>query len=99
WDFKTFIRAAFSSSPNSLAMITGNLLLPSRKPYSRWGGRSLSSTSGGSSSRLRKALASSNSRKSLSPNGVSAGEVGETIGSLDGVGLPLTVTLEKPRTS
>nr|GFB44647.1 hypothetical protein [Tanacetum cinerariifolium] len=39
WDFKSFIRVAFSSSPNSLAMMTGNLLSPSRKAYSRWGGR------------------------------------------------------------
>nr|GFA62544.1 hypothetical protein [Tanacetum cinerariifolium] len=45
----------------------------------------------GSSSRPRKALASSKSRKSLSPNGVSVGEVDETIGSSDGVGLPLAV--------
>nr|GFD63699.1 hypothetical protein [Tanacetum cinerariifolium] len=43
----------------------------------------------GASSRLRKASASSNSRKLLSSNGVSIGEVGETIGSSDGVGLPL----------
>nr|GFD16346.1 hypothetical protein [Tanacetum cinerariifolium] len=53
----------------------------------------------GSSSRLRKASASSKSRKSLSPNGVSTGEVVETIGSSEGVGLPLVVTSEKPRTS
>nr|GFC43876.1 hypothetical protein [Tanacetum cinerariifolium] len=43
----------------------------------------------GSSSRPRKALASSNSRKSLSSNGVSIGELLETIGSSEGVGLPL----------
>nr|GFC65681.1 hypothetical protein [Tanacetum cinerariifolium] len=53
----------------------------------------------GSSSRPRKALASLKSRKSLSSNGVSVGEVVETIGSLEGVGLPLAVTSEKPRTS
>nr|GFB59599.1 hypothetical protein [Tanacetum cinerariifolium] len=39
--------------------------------------------------RPRKASASSKSRKSLSPNGVSVGEVVETIGSSEGVGLPL----------
>nr|GEV64305.1 hypothetical protein [Tanacetum cinerariifolium] len=49
----------------------------------------------GSSSRPRKALASSKSRKSLSPNGVSIGEVVETIGSLEGVGLPLAISLNK----
>nr|GFC97629.1 hypothetical protein [Tanacetum cinerariifolium] len=64
WDFKTFIIAAFSASPNSLAMMTGNLLSPSRNEYSRWGG-----------------------------------EVVKTIGSSEGVGLPLAVTSEKPRTS
>nr|GFB95056.1 hypothetical protein [Tanacetum cinerariifolium] len=37
----------------------------------------------------RKASASSKSRKSLSPNGVSAVEVVETIRSSEGVGLPL----------
>nr|GEX26963.1 hypothetical protein [Tanacetum cinerariifolium] len=37
WDFKTFIRADFSSSPNSLAIMTGNLLSPSKNAYSRWG--------------------------------------------------------------
>nr|GFD25008.1 hypothetical protein [Tanacetum cinerariifolium] len=49
----------------------------------------------GSSSRPRKALASSKSKKSLSPNGVRVGEVVETIG----VGLPLAVTSENPKTS
>nr|GEY75804.1 hypothetical protein [Tanacetum cinerariifolium] len=49
WDFNTFIRADFSSSPNSLAIVTGNLLSPSKNAYSRWGGKSLSLTSGGSS--------------------------------------------------
>nr|GFA28157.1 reverse transcriptase domain-containing protein [Tanacetum cinerariifolium] len=31
-------RADLSSSPNSLAIITGNLLSPSKNAYSRWGG-------------------------------------------------------------
>nr|GFB77112.1 hypothetical protein [Tanacetum cinerariifolium] len=47
------------------------------------------SNEAGSSSRPRKALASSKSRKSLSSNGVGVGEVVETIGSSEGVGLPL----------
>nr|GFC43666.1 hypothetical protein [Tanacetum cinerariifolium] len=50
----------------------------------------------GSSSRPRKALASSKSRKSLSPNGVSVKEVVETIGSSEGVGLPLAVMASFP---
>nr|GEZ69323.1 hypothetical protein [Tanacetum cinerariifolium] len=40
------------------------------------------------------ALASSKSRKSLSPNGVSVGEVVETIGSSEGVGLPLATDMK-----
>nr|GFB74343.1 hypothetical protein [Tanacetum cinerariifolium] len=51
------------------------------------------------SRRPRKASASSKSRKSLSLNGVSAGEMVETTGSSEGVGLPLAVTSEKLRTS
>nr|GFA82648.1 hypothetical protein [Tanacetum cinerariifolium] len=42
----------------------------------------------------RKALASSKSRKSLSPNGVSVGEVVETIGSSEGMGLPLALDID-----
>ncbi|GJW35817.1 retrotransposon protein, putative, ty1-copia subclass [Tanacetum coccineum] len=48
WDCNTFMRAAFSPTLKFLAMMTGNLLLPSKNAYSRWGGKSLSSTSGGS---------------------------------------------------
>nr|GFC36136.1 hypothetical protein [Tanacetum cinerariifolium] len=53
----------------------------------------------GSSSKPRKALASSKSRKSLSSNGVSVGEVVETMRSSEGVELPLAVTSENPKTS
>nr|GFD00586.1 hypothetical protein [Tanacetum cinerariifolium] len=74
WDFKTFIKADFSSSLNALAIMTGNLLAFQKCVFKM-------------------------ERKSLSPNGVSVGEVVETIGSSEGVGLPLAVTLEKPRTS
>ncbi|GKG21359.1 hypothetical protein Tco_0383954, partial [Tanacetum coccineum] len=48
WDLRTLRSAAFSSSFKSLAIMTGNLLSPSKNAYSRWGGSSLSSTSGGS---------------------------------------------------
>ncbi|GKF34733.1 hypothetical protein Tco_0107933 [Tanacetum coccineum] len=43
------MRAVFSPSLKSLAIMTGNLLLSAKNTYSRWGGKSLSSTSGGSS--------------------------------------------------
>ncbi|GJU20283.1 hypothetical protein Tco_1153625 [Tanacetum coccineum] len=49
WDLRTLIRSAFSPKLNSLAMMTGNLLSSSKNAYSRWGGKSLSSTSSGSS--------------------------------------------------
>ncbi|GJZ08050.1 hypothetical protein Tco_0542333 [Tanacetum coccineum] len=48
-DFKTFMESVSSSSFKSLAIMTGNLSVPSKNAYSRWGGKSLSSTSGGSS--------------------------------------------------
>ncbi|GKF98562.1 hypothetical protein Tco_0297345, partial [Tanacetum coccineum] len=53
----------------------------------------------GSSSRARNESASSNKRKSMSPKGVRFGEAVETIGSKYGVGLPLAITFENPRTS
>ncbi|GJT91034.1 hypothetical protein Tco_1079879 [Tanacetum coccineum] len=56
WDMKLESAALFSSSFKSLAIMTGNLSSPSKNAYSRWGGSSLSSTSGdevGSSSRAR----------------------------------------------
>nr|GFB27982.1 reverse transcriptase domain-containing protein [Tanacetum cinerariifolium] len=74
FDFKTVIRAVFSSTLKFFAIMTGNLSSPFRNLYSRWGGKSLSSTSGGSSSRARKASTSSR-RKSLFLNGVRVGEV------------------------
>nr|GEY00234.1 hypothetical protein [Tanacetum cinerariifolium] len=49
YDFRTVIRAVFSSTLKSFAIMTSNLSSPSRNVYSRWGSKSLSSTSGGSS--------------------------------------------------
>ncbi|GJT20615.1 hypothetical protein Tco_0890552 [Tanacetum coccineum] len=43
---------AFSPKLNSFAMMTGNLLSSSKNAYSRWGGKSLSSTSGVHQSKL-----------------------------------------------
>ncbi|GJQ98980.1 hypothetical protein Tco_0521965 [Tanacetum coccineum] len=43
------IERLFSPTLKSLAMMTGNLLSPSKNAYSRWGGKSLSSASDGSS--------------------------------------------------
>ncbi|GJV87688.1 hypothetical protein Tco_1531626 [Tanacetum coccineum] len=37
WDCNTFIRAAFSQTLKSLAMMTGNFLSPSKNAYSGWG--------------------------------------------------------------
>nr|GEW55843.1 hypothetical protein [Tanacetum cinerariifolium] len=37
WDFKIVIRAVFSSTLKSVAMMTGNLSSPSKNAYSRWG--------------------------------------------------------------
>ncbi|GJT78148.1 hypothetical protein Tco_1044873 [Tanacetum coccineum] len=37
----TFMRAAFSKTLKSLAIMTGNLLSPSKNAYSRWGGKYL----------------------------------------------------------
>nr|GFA49712.1 hypothetical protein [Tanacetum cinerariifolium] len=70
-DFITVIRAVFSSTLKSFVIMTGNLSSPSKNAYSRWGGKSLSSTSGGSSiedlsddgSSFRKA-----SNRSMSPS-------------------------------
>ncbi|GJY86614.1 hypothetical protein Tco_0500640 [Tanacetum coccineum] len=66
WDLRTLRRAAFSSSFKSLAIMTGNLSSPSKNAYSRWGGSSLSSTSGGSSTEDSTVLWSVLSSQSLS---------------------------------
>nr|GEW97063.1 hypothetical protein [Tanacetum cinerariifolium] len=56
YDFRTIIRAVFSSTLKSFAIMTGNLSSPSRNAYSRWGG--------GDGSSFRNA-----SKRSMSPLG------------------------------
>nr|GFD42939.1 hypothetical protein [Tanacetum cinerariifolium] len=73
-DLSNVIRAVFSSTLKSFAIMTGNLSSPSKNAYSRWGDEV------GSSSTARNTSTSSR-RKSLFPNGVRVGEVVETIGS------------------
>ncbi|GKF86248.1 hypothetical protein Tco_0254075, partial [Tanacetum coccineum] len=51
----------------SLAIMTGNLLSPSKNAYSRWGGSSLSLTSGGSSTKDSTVLSSQSLSSFLTP--------------------------------
>nr|GFA04647.1 retrovirus-related Pol polyprotein from transposon TNT 1-94 [Tanacetum cinerariifolium] len=51
-DLRTLMRAVFLLTFRSFAIMTGHFSLSPRNAYSRWGGNSLSSTSGGSSSKI-----------------------------------------------